>query len=169
MEIINSKLSDLPQIFEFYRLATEYMKSKNEVHWPEFKKELITTEISENRQWKLLIDDRVACIWATTLSDELIWGSENATPSLYIHRIATYPEFRGQNMTSHLIEWANVYAKEKNLEYLRLDTVGLNQGLIRHYKSLGFTFLGTRRIETSTGLPGHYAQGPVCFFQRAVV
>ena len=29
MEILNSNLTDLPKIFGLYRVATEYMKSKN--------------------------------------------------------------------------------------------------------------------------------------------
>ena len=105
MAIENSKLTDIPKIFELYRIATDYMKSKNQVYWPEFPKELIINEIEENRQWKLLINEQIACIWATTLNDELIWGNENKIPSIYIHRIATNPVFRGQNLVGQLISW----------------------------------------------------------------
>ena len=83
MTIKNSKLTDVPKIFDLYRIATNYMKSKNQVYWPEFQKELITNEIEENRQWKLLINEKIACIWATTMNDELIWGNKKE-PSLYI-------------------------------------------------------------------------------------
>lgn len=103
MKIENSKLKDVTKIFDLYRIATNYMKSKNQVYWPEFPKGLIINEIEENRQWKLLIDEQIACIWATTLNDELIWGDKNNEPSLYIHRIATNPDFRGQNLVEKLI------------------------------------------------------------------
>ncbi len=56
MIIENSNLTDMPKIFDLYRIATTYMKSKNQVYWPEFSKELTLNEIEENRQWKLLID-----------------------------------------------------------------------------------------------------------------
>ena len=105
MKIENSNLTDVIKIFDLYKIATDYMKSKKQVYWPVFSKELIINEIEENRQWKLLINgqisadgDRVACIWATALNDELIWGNKSKEPSLYIHRIATNPEFRGQNL-----------------------------------------------------------------------
>ncbi|WP_281541119.1 hypothetical protein [Maribacter aestuarii] len=91
MSIENSKLIDIDNILNLYSSATNYMKSKNQVHWPEFPNDLILNEIEENRQWKLLIEDKIACIWATTLNDELIWGDKNKEPSLYIHRIATNP------------------------------------------------------------------------------
>ncbi|UZO79614.1 GNAT family N-acetyltransferase [Aquimarina sp. ERC-38] len=168
MTIKNSELTDIPIIYDLYRMATAYMKSKNQVHWPEFPKDLITTEIEENRQWKLLIEDKIACIWATTLNDELIWGTKNE-PSLYIHRIATNPEFRGQNLVSKIIDWANDFGKNRNLKNIRMDTVGLNKGLIGHYEKLGFTFLGANQLENTNGLPEHYQKGEVCYFQKDII
>jgi GNAT superfamily N-acetyltransferase len=169
MTIENSKRTDIPKIFELYRIATDYMKSKNQVYWPEFPKELIISEIEENRQWKLLINEQIACIWATALNDELIWGNENNEPSLYIHRIATNPKFRGQNLVKKLIDWANEYGKNKSLKHIRMDTVGLNKGLISHYEKLGFEFLGTKKIENTNGLPEHYKDGEVCYFQKEII
>lgn len=169
MTIKNSELSDLPEIFDLYRTATKYMKSKNQVHWPEFANDLIVSEIAENRQWKLLINEQIACIWATTLNDELIWGNEKNEPSLYIHRIATKPEFRGQNIMKNLVIWANDFGNKKRLKYLRMDTVGLNNGLIGHYEKLGFQFLGTKELENTMGLPKHYEDGVVCYFQKEII
>lgn len=168
MTIKNSTLTDVLQIFDLYRIATDYMKSKNQVYWPEFPKELIINEIEENRQWKLLINQQIACVWATTLNDELIWGKENNEPSLYIHRIATNPAFRGQNLVKKLIDWANEYGKKNSLKFIRMDTVGLNKGLISHYEKLGFEFLGTKGIENTNGLPEHYKKGGVCYFQKEI-
>jgi len=169
MEVLNSTLQDLSNIFDLYKTATEYIKSKNQAAWPTFSKNLIITEIKENRQWKLLIDGKIACIWATTLNDELIWGSKNNIPSLYIHRIAAHQDFRGQNLVKILVTWANEFGKNQNLTYLRLDTVGLNIGLIKHYKKMGFEFLGSEKLKNTEGLPSHYAKGPVCYFQKDII
>ncbi len=169
MEVVNSTLKDLSNIFDLYKIATEYIKSKNQVAWPIFSKDLIVQEIEENRQWKLVIDGKIACIWATTLNDELIWGSKNSIPSLYIHRIAAHPDFRGQNLVKNLVTWANEFGKRENLIHLRLDTVGLNTGLIKHYTKMGFEYLGAKRLKNTQGLPAHYAKGPVCYFQKDIV
>ncbi|MEE9349009.1 MAG: GNAT family N-acetyltransferase [Flavobacteriaceae bacterium] len=169
MKIENSKLEDVSIIFDLYRIATDYMKSKNQVYWPEFSKELILNEIKESRQWKLLIDEQIACIWATTLNDELIWGNKNNEPSIYIHRIATNPDFRGKNLVTKLINWANKFGKNQSLKYIRMDTVGLNKGLIDHYKKLGFQFLGSKELENTNGLPEHYKDGKVCYFQKEII
>ncbi|WP_456440422.1 GNAT family N-acetyltransferase [Psychroserpens sp.] len=168
MTIENSNLTEVPKIFELYRIATDYMKSKDQVYWPEFPKELILNEIEDNRQWKLLINKQIACIWATTLNDELIWGNENE-PSLYIHRIATDPKFRGQNLVKKLMDWANKFGKNQSLKYIRMDTVGLNKGLISHYKKIGFEFLGTKKLKNTNGLPEHYKDGEVCYFQKEII
>ncbi len=169
MKITNSTSADIPKIFELYRIATAYMQSKNQVSWPEFSKELIQTEINENRQWKLLLEGEIACIWATTQTDALIWGAKDLEPSLYLHRIATNPHFRGRNLVKQLIDWANGHGKAKGLTYLRMDTVGLNKGLIGHYKKLGFQFLGAKKLDDTNGLPAHYQEGEVCLFQKDIV
>ena len=156
MEIRNSDLKDLPIIFELYRIATAYMKSKNQVAWPEFERDLIIREIEEHRQWKILINDEIACVWATTMSDPLIWGDQNLDPAIYIHRIATHPDFRGRNLVGQIVTWADHYCDQQGFKYVRMDTVGMHQGLIGHYQKLGFDFRGTRELENTDDLPGHY-------------
>ena len=168
MRIENSLLEDLPNIFDLYRIATDYMKSKNQVHWPEFSRKLIIKEIEEKRQWKISIEGEIACIWATALNDELIWGNDNNDPSVYIHRIASNPNFRGQKFVKSIVSWSDDYCIKNDLKFIRMDTVGLNEGLINHYKKLGFEFLGTKELENVDGLPAHYKEGPVCLFQREV-
>lgn len=168
MKIENSTLEDITAIFELYRQATAYMTSKNKVAWPEFSQALVRNEIEEKRQWKLLIANEIVCVWATTLNDELIWGTQNNAPALYIHRIATNANYRGQNFVRVIVDWANTYAKTHHLNYLRMDTVGLNEGLISHYGKFGFEFLGAKPLENTEGLPGHYEEGVVCLFQKEV-
>ncbi len=169
MKIRNSDLTDISKIVELYSIATAFMKSKNQVAWPKFDRDLIVEEIKSLRQWKLLINDEIACIWAITLDDELIWGNANNDPSIYIHRIATNPNFRGQNLVKYLLDWADDYCLKNNLKYVRMDTVGLNEGLISHYGKLGFDFLGTKELDHVGDLPKHYSEGPICLFQREVL
>ncbi len=37
-----------------------------------------------------------------------------------------------------------------------------------HYKKVGFEFLGTKKLENTNGLPEHYNDGEVCFFQKEI-
>lgn len=164
--ITTSTPEDIPEIFRLYSHASAYQRSKKTVVvWPEFDKQLVETEVAENRQWKLIIDNQVACVWATTFDDEQIWEERNADPSVYIHRIATNPDFRGQNFVSTIVDWAKKHAREHGKHYVRLDTIGNNTGLIRHYTGAGFTFLGMFEMKNTVGLPAHYQNAPAALFE----
>lgn len=166
MHIENSTNNDLDEIFRLYAIASEYQKSKKTVVvWPTFERQLVETEIAENRQWKLLIGEEIACVWATTFSDEQIWEERNADAAIYIHRIATNPKFRGQNFVSLIVAWAKVYAKSCGKNFVRLDTLGNNEKLIAHYTSAGFYFLGMFELKNTDGLPSHYQGEPACLFE----
>jgi ribosomal protein S18 acetylase RimI-like enzyme len=168
MIIQNSTINDIDEIFRLCKIATDFQKSKFFIHWPEFKRDLIETEIAKNQQWKMMIDGRIACIWATTFSDPQIWGERNCDPALYIHRIATNPDFRGSNFVGQIVSWAEQYTKENEKEYIRMDTIGENRGLIEYYKKCGFEYLGYFKLDTIDGLPDHYALADACLFERKV-
>ncbi len=168
MKIENSTPQDIDEIFRLYRIATDYMKARYIVSWPEFERTLIETEIAENRQWKLIIDGQVACIWAITFDDPLIWEDRNIDPAIYIHRIATNPDLRGNEYVSIIVAWAKAYAKANQKKFVRLDTVGENQKLIKHYTKCGFNFLGLLKLQNTEGLPAHYDNASVSLFELAV-
>jgi ribosomal protein S18 acetylase RimI-like enzyme len=169
IRIENSTLADITEIYRLYRLAADYQRSKKKVVvWPEFAREMVETEIKENRQWKMLINDQMACIWVTTFSDEQIWEERNADPAVYIHRIATNPAFRGNNFVFRIVPWAIAYARQQGKNYVRLDTLDNNTRLIRHYQDAGFQFLGMFDLKNTNGLPDHYHNVPACLFQIKV-
>ena len=130
---------------------------------------MIENEIREKRQWKMIVNNKIVCVWAITESDPQIWGEKNSAPALYLHRIATNPDFRGRILEFDIVAWAKVFAKERNLEYIRMDTVGENQALISHYKKCGFDFLGLSKLEDTSGLPAHYHKATVSLFQMPVL
>ena len=165
MTIKNSVIEDLSEIFRLYESARDFQKTKSAVLWPQFDKKLIETEIAENRQWKILIDNQIACVWATTFSDPEIWEERNVDPSIYIHRIATNPIFRGLNLVGTIVEWAKKYAGENEKRFIRMDTVGENKGLINYYQKCGFDYLGLLKLKNTANLPIHYHDATVCLFQ----
>lgn len=165
MKINNSTIDDIDEIFRLYEIATDFQKTRFTNHWPVFERSLVETEVAENRQWKIIIDKKIACVWATTFTDPQIWEERNNDPAVYIHRIATNPDFRGQNLVVEIVEWAKVYAKENSKAFIRMDTVGDNPGLIKHYEKCGFTFWGLLKLTNTKGLPAHYNNATVSLFQ----
>ncbi|HSI68667.1 MAG TPA: GNAT family N-acetyltransferase [Gillisia sp.] len=166
MKIENSSRSDLAKIFRLYKEATQFQKEKfPENQWPQFSPDLVVKELDEKRQFKIVMDGNIACIWAVTFSDPEIWEEKNRDPAIYIHRIATNPQFRGHNFVSKIVNWGKVYARLHNKEFIRLDTCGDNKKLISHYCNAGFNFLGIKKLKNSKGLPAHYENADVCYFE----
>lgn len=169
MKIENSSRSDLEEIFRLYGEATKLQKIKFPGNqWPQFSRELVENELDENRQFKVMIDSKIACVWAVTFSDPEIWEEKNSDPAIYIHRIATNHEFSGNNFVSVIVDWAKGYAWEHNRRFVRLDTCGDNKKLISHYCNAGFDFLGIKKLKNSVGLPAHYRDADVCYFELSV-
>ena len=166
MTITNSNLDDITEIFRLYQLARDFQKIQfPENLWPEFDRDFIATEVIENRQFKIVIDNKIACIWAITYNDADIWEEKENNDAIYIHRIATNPEFRGNNFVQMIADWSKDFARKENKKFVRMDTCGQNDRLINHYKNCGFEFLGMKKLKNSSGLQAHYHNADVCFFE----
>lgn len=163
--IVKSTLKHTDAILRLYEFARAFQHVKGAVPWPLISRETIESEISEGRQWQMTIDGEITCVWVITFEDPDIWGAKDKDPSIYIHRIAIDPTFRGMNLVGELMIWAKNYAFKNEKEYIRLDTVGHNTALIAHYQKNGFTYLGLTHLEKNTNLPSHYHNAEVCLFE----
>jgi GNAT superfamily N-acetyltransferase len=168
--LLPSTPADIDEIFRLYRLAAAYQAATPgaTVVWPDFERGLVEQELAEGRQWKLLVGDTIACVWAITFDDPQIWGARNADPAVYVHRIATNPDFRGQGFVAAIVQWAKAYAQQHGKKFVRLDTIGENHGLIAHYTRCGFTYLGLTALTDTAGLPAHYHNATVSLFELPV-
>src|SRR5215813_12683776 len=110
MEIKNCELSDVDAILKLYDAAMQLQTEKKMVVWPLFERSFIEKEIEEQRQWKLVMGNEIACNWAITFEDKQIWGKMDNNNSIYIHRIATNPKFRGHRFVDLIVSWAKYYA-----------------------------------------------------------
>lgn len=155
-KIVNSIAKDLDTIFEFYDLAVAHQKKVFNKHWQGFSRDLVTQEIEENRQYKILVNEQVAAIFAITYSDPQIWEARNADSAIYIHRIVTHPDFRGYGFVKAIINWAKAYTKSNNINYIRMDTWADNEKLLAYYTGCGFNHVGSIKIAPNSGLPKHY-------------
>jgi len=69
-----STLDDFPAIQQRYAEATALQARKGMTQWPVIEEETILTELGEERQWKLLIEGEMACVWVVAYEDPMIWG-----------------------------------------------------------------------------------------------
>ncbi len=168
IQIVNSTAQDIDTIFEFYDIAVAHQKKVFNKHWQGFSLEMVQQEVAEKRQFKILVDGVVASIFAVTFNDPQIWEEKDIQPSVYIHRIVTHPNFRGYGFVKVIIEWATEYAKNKELQFIRMDTWADNEKLLAYYTGCGFNHVGSIKIKADSGLPKHYEGISLNLFEIAV-
>jgi len=161
----NTSLKDIDIVFELYNYARKYQKIKKAVIWPNFDRKAIEKDITDKRQWKITIDNEMACVWTIEHNDPIIWGERDKTPSIYIHKIATNPMFRGHGMVSKIIDWSTMYARTFGKSFIRMDTCGDNQELIAYYKKCGFNHIDSFLLKKHETLPSHYHNNIVQLFE----
>lgn len=154
--IANSQAEDIDTIFDFYDIAVAHQKKVFNKHWQGFSRSMVAQEIEENRQFKILVDGKVACVFAITFNDPQIWQERDQQPSVYIHRIVSHPDFRGSAFVKNIVSWALLFAKENQLDYVRMDTWADNAKLLAYYTSFGFKHVGEIDVKPNSGLPKHY-------------
>lgn len=168
MKILNSTIEDMPAIFKLYDAAIAYQQTKFHKHWQGFDVLLIEKEIEEHRQYKMIDDGIIVCIFAVAFNDALIWGNRDKDPSIYIHRIVTNPFYRGRGYVKNIIEWAVKFGSKSGKKFVRMDTWGDNEKLIKYYTSCGFNFLGLSHTIADDALPKHYQGIQLSLFQIAI-
>jgi len=166
MEIINCTLTDVDFMLELYRKAAEYQKANGYNQWKEFDRDLIIREIHEKRQWKIMVDGQIACIFMVAYSDPILWGARDNAYSIYLHRITTNQLFKGRNMMQAIINWSKEHCKETGRNYIRMDTWADNKNLTDYYTKCGFTVLDYVKLDKDTkGLPMHYSTLSLVLFE----
>ncbi|MCW3465756.1 GNAT family N-acetyltransferase [Chitinophaga nivalis] len=168
MQFLKSTPEDISVIMELYEAATAYQHLYTDRVWKGFDPAMIEREIAEGRQWKIVIDQQVACVFLITESDPYIWLEMNADPAVYIHRISTNPAFRGNSFVKHIINWAKEFAREQNKLFIRVDTGCPNPKLEDYYLRCGFTPKGITHVGETDTLPKHYQNNDYALFEMKV-
>jgi ribosomal protein S18 acetylase RimI-like enzyme len=168
MEISNSTINDLDTIFELFSSAIAYQKKKGFELWPEFSRRMIETEIREKRHWKISDNGTIACVFSVMYNDPVIWMEKDKDPAVYLHRIATRPEFKGRGMVKLIKDWATEHARQNNKRYLRMDTWGNNESMKNYYIKCGFNYIGQQHLQRTEGLPEHYGGSVLSLFENEV-
>ncbi|MDA1741304.1 GNAT family N-acetyltransferase [Bacillus cereus] len=74
--------------------------------------------------------------------DEHIFGKEEVSNSLYIHRFAVKRKYKGNGIGEWILQWIEENVQHDK-EFLKLDCVGHNVTLNDFYKRCGFEYVGS--------------------------
>ncbi|NLR61784.1 GNAT family N-acetyltransferase [Chitinophaga polysaccharea] len=165
MKITNSTPEDISLIFSLYDAGTLLQKKVAQKQWLGFEPSLIEKEINEKRLWKIVEADQLVCVFSIAFNDPAIWKEKDSDPAIYIHRIATHPDYHGNGYVKHIVAWCREYAIQHQKQFIRMDTGSGNDKLNNYYVSCGFNYLGVIATDDSPELPAHYKNGTSSLFE----
>ena len=165
MQIKKTLLSDIPAVFELYDYATAFQQKVGTNSWKGFEVSMVEKEIAEERHFVIQDEGVISGTFVLTFNDAIIWKEADLEPSVYIHRIAPHPDFRGRNYVQQIVNWCIDFAKARDLKYVRLDTTSGNELLNKYYIKCGFTYKGISAIVWNDTLPEHYNDGSFALFE----
>ena len=138
MHIMPSTTEDLELACTLFARAIEWQHAKGYPAYTYVDQESIAQDIAHGRHYKLLIEGEVACMFCIWDTDELIWREHGGGKAIYLHKITTADGYRGRGLLKRIIEWCEAYARERDLQYIRLDTWARNEKLKNYYVLHGF-------------------------------
>ncbi|MGP7815938.1 GNAT family N-acetyltransferase [Niallia sp. 01092] len=153
MKIRQGQLSDLPIIMDFVEKTVDIMSNEGNDQWTstypqedDFKK-----DIENNNLFIAVKDDRpVGSITIDNKNGEnyehINWTYAEKN-FFVIHRLAVDPEIRGGGIASELLAFAEVYAIEHDIYYLKTDTYSLNDKAQNLFVKNGYNKVGTTHFE----------------------
>ena len=155
VEILNTALSDLAEIYKFFEHSIHYQEKNGYPVWRNYDKNAIAKDIEEKNQYKVVVDLKTAIVFSVRYSDKIIWRDLDTGNSIYLHRIVVNPEFKGQRLFGSILNWVIEHAKQKGLSSIRMDTWAANPTIINYYKGFGFDFVENYTTPDSEELPAH--------------
>ena len=156
-----AKLVDLDRVKEIAEACAEKMIEDNIYQWNENypSKEIFREDINNNALFVAKINSEiVGCIMLSSCKDDVYknvkWISEDNN-NLYIHRLAVHPSFQKKGIARKMMDYAEAFAKSKNLKSIRLDTFSKNQRNNKFYKLRGYIKLGDVFFPNQSVFPFH--------------
>jgi predicted GNAT family N-acyltransferase len=155
VNIKNTKMTDLPQIFDLFDQSINYQEKNGYPVWKNYDKNAIIADIENKNQYKAIIESKTGIVFSVGYTDKIIWRDLDKGDSMYLHRIVVNPECKGQKLFGVILKWAIEHSKQKSLSSIRIDTWSANPTLIEYYKSFGFSIVETYTTPDSIELPVH--------------
>ena len=144
IEIQLATSSQLDQIVEIIRQTSSWLKSKGISQWSDgFPVSRLEAELSKGELF-VVLDQSRKIVGTLSLSRERgeHWQDSKDRPAIYLSRLAIRREYAGLNLGAKIISLVRRYAKQENVEVLRLSCDRTNPFLSNFYLRCGFTGVG---------------------------
>jgi len=146
--IRKAQIKDLEEIKKLTEACARAMIKKQIFQWNEHYPSLekLLDDIIREELYVYTNDSRIIGIIVITevMDEEYIpieWLSETNN-NIYIHRLATHPDYWGQGYAQKLMDFAENFARKNGFESVKLDTFSKNERNQRFYEARDYKRLG---------------------------
>ncbi|HGP3674013.1 MULTISPECIES: GNAT family N-acetyltransferase [Bacillus cereus group] len=137
-------------IITLLKEVAQWLQHKEVAQWQYLLGEEATAEILESikEKYTYVVTKGDEIVGTVTVSpkqnewDEYIFGKEEVSNSLYIHRFAVKRKYKGNGIGEWMLQWIEENIQHDK-EFLKLDCVGHNRILNDFYKRNGFEYVGS--------------------------
>ena len=136
--IKNTSIEELDRSCEIMDKGIAFQKRKGHPHYLTNDRQFHERDILLGQHYTVYVDGEVGGIFSLSFNDKVIWRDKEKGDAVYLHRIITKDEFKGQRLLQHIIDWTIRYTRNQKRKYIRLDTWDNNPPLVDYYKSFGF-------------------------------
>ena len=154
-KIENTSPEDLEFIYELFDSSVKYQESRGYPTWKNYDKGALIKDVENKNQYKVIVNSQIGIVFSVRYSDKIIWREMDQGDAIYLHRIVVNPMFKGLKLFGEILSWSIDQAKQKRLDYVRMDTWASNLKIIDYYKSFGFKFIDNYTTPDSLELPAH--------------
>jgi GNAT superfamily N-acetyltransferase len=128
--------------------AAQWVDALGEVMWEtgELLPERIAAETAAGQFFIAVVDDEPAGVIRFQLEDPLFWPDLPRGESAFVHRLVVRRRFKGQGISTALLQWAVDHARALGRTHLRLDCDKSRPKLRALYEGFGFRFHSFRQV-----------------------
>ena len=141
-------LSDAPVVEAILVEAAAWVDALGVVMWEEGElvPERIASECAAGQFFIAFVDDDPAGVIRFQLQDLLFWPDLPQSESAFIHRLAVRRRYKGQGVSTALLQWSVDRARALGKRHLRLDCDESRPKLRALYERFGFQFHSFRQV-----------------------
>ncbi len=149
--------TDLPALTDLLARVVPLMQATGNYQWDDAYPNSVVfqQDIDAGDLWVAEIDGQVAGVAALTTKQEPEYaqvGWDLNELAIVTHRLAVDPRFQGQGVAIALLNQAEIVAKARGSNILRIDTNTQNQATQRLFPKLGYQFAGEIGLGFREGL-----------------
>jgi GNAT superfamily N-acetyltransferase len=164
-KVLHSTTDDLDVIYRLFDQSVDYQTKNGYPDWKHYDRDAIVADINSKSQYKIVIGPEIGILFSVRYSDSVIWRERDRGDAVYLHRIVVNPLFKGQKLFGDIVAWSVKHCKEKNLQYIRMDTWANNPQLIKYYQGFGFRFVENFTTPDDKRLPVHNRLLPLALLE----